>query len=241
MKTLVTLIGSVQFDPQLRYTPTGRAILNIQVAGTQGKKPWFHQATVFGAFAEAIAERLKAGTIVAIQGELVQRRWTSEEGETRSALNIIVEGLRVISSKGHDLIEDAGGGLRLAGGINRVSGYGNLVKSPVLRTTQSGIAVANATVAVNRVYVAAGERKEVSYFDLTAWEEAAKTLASLPKGTGVYFEGVLENDSFEGRNGKRYVTRINVTYLLPAEKKLAAQTAQKASAGELPVEEDLPF
>ena len=246
MKTQITLVGAIQKDPELRYTPEGRAILNFTVAGTEGKKPWFHQVSVFGKFAEAIGERIKAGTIVAITGELVQRRWQNEAGEPRSAVNIQADSVRVLSAAGHDLIQDARGGFRLAGGINKVHGYGNLVKAPVLRTTQSGTPVANGTVAVNRVYTSGGDKKEeVSYFDLTAWEGAAKLLAQQTKGTGVFFEGALENDSFETQSGgKRYVTRINVSALYPAERKLADQgkgEAVAASAAGQPAEEDLPF
>lgn len=243
MKFLVTLVGAVQKEVNLRFTPEARAILNFTVAGTEGKKPWFHQVSVFGKFAEAIAERLKPGTIVAVSGELVQRRWETEAGETRSAINIQADGIRILSAEGHDLIEDASGGMRLAGGVNRVSGYGNLAKAPVMRTTQNGTPVANGTIAVNRVYTSNGAKKEeVSYFDLTAWEDAAPTLASQTKGTGVFITGTLENHSFETQGGgKRYVTRINVNDIFAAEKKLADQGEPVVAAAPASEDEDLPF
>jgi len=243
VKTLIKLIGAVQKDGELRYTREGLAILNFVVAGTQGKKPWFHRISVIGKFAEAIAERIKAGAIVSVQGELVQDRW-EKDGKTYSAVQIRADGVRVLSNKGHEIVQD-NGGFRLIGGMNVVFGYGNLTKAPVRRTTSNGTPVANATVAVNRVFTSGGEKQEqVSYFDLTAWEALAEELANLPKGTGIDFTGVLENDSYETSGGeKRFTTRINVKRLFRAEPKLADQ-GEKPAAGEpvaVGAEDDLPF
>jgi len=238
----IDLVGAVQKEPELKYTPGGLAILNINVAGTEGKKPWFHQVTVFGAFAEAMAERLKPGDVIYVGGTLKQERWQTPEGNTRSAVRIHADTIRVMKAEG-DFATDNGGGIRLLGGFNQVSGYGNLTKAPEMRYTTNGTPVANAAMAVNEVFTnKEGNKVErVHFFDLTAWESDAEQLVALPKGNGVFIVGTLVNDSFAARDGsKRYTTRIVISSLFGAEarKNDDAKPTEPVAAGE---GEDLPF
>ena len=83
----------------------------------------------------------------------------------------------------------------MAGDLNRVTIIGRLTRDPELKYIQSGSAVANFSVANNRIYnTNNGERKEdVSYFDCIAWGKLGETVAEyMQKGRRIAVEGRLQ-------------------------------------------------
>ena len=82
----VLLIGSLARDPELRYAPGGLAILNftlagdskIQADGSERNVPWYQRTSLIGKQAEALAETLKAGDAVLLEGSLDYRSWENE-------------------------------------------------------------------------------------------------------------------------------------------------------------------
>lgn len=94
----------------------------------------------------------------------------------------------------------------MAASLNKVFLMGNLTRDPELRYVPSGSAVANFTVAVNRVYKGTtGEKKEeVSFIRVVVWGKMAETCSEyLTKGRSVMVEGRLKSRTWEGQDGQK--------------------------------------
>ena len=100
--TIITIIGNLTADPELRFTPSGAAVVSFTVASTPrtfdrqvGK--WKDAETLFMPCsswrdaAENVAESLTKGTRVIAQGRLVQRSFTTREGENRTVVEMQVD------------------------------------------------------------------------------------------------------------------------------------------------------
>jgi len=90
--------------------------------------------------------------------------------------------------------------------LNRVMIVGNLTREPELRTTSTGIPVANFRIAANRRFRDnSGEwREDVCFIGVVAWQRLAESCAAmLQKGSAVYVEGELRSRSLEAEDGKK--------------------------------------
>ncbi|MBK3582388.1 single-stranded DNA-binding protein [Streptomyces sp. MBT57] len=87
--TPITIVGNLTDDPELRFTPSGAALVKFAVAVNRrtfdrAKNEWtdagtdFHYVTAWKQLAENIAATLQKGMRVIVQGELRQRHWTDE-------------------------------------------------------------------------------------------------------------------------------------------------------------------
>lgn len=87
--------------------------------------------------------------------------------------------------------------------LNRIILIGRLTKEPELRYTQSGIAVAKFTLAVDRRQ-SKDREKETDFIDIVVWQKAAENCANyLGKGSMVAVEGRLQVRSYEDSQGIR--------------------------------------
>ncbi|BCX13945.1 MAG: hypothetical protein KatS3mg085_477 [Candidatus Dojkabacteria bacterium] len=84
----VILMGNVTNEPDLRFTPSGSAVLNFGIATNRSYKKndeWENEVTyhniVVWRNAEALAQRIKKGTRVYIEGRLQTRSWENSEGQ----------------------------------------------------------------------------------------------------------------------------------------------------------------
>lgn len=93
----VTLIGNLTSDPELRFTPSGRAVANFGFAvnrsytdknGSKVEKPTYFQVSVWSDMAENVASSLNKGNRVIIQGYLETEDWTDREGNKRTSIRI---------------------------------------------------------------------------------------------------------------------------------------------------------
>jgi single-strand DNA-binding protein len=85
---------------------------------------------------------------------------------------------------------------------NKVILAGHLVRDPEMRNTNSGTAVANASIAVNHKWTtAAGEKQEsVSFVDCKVWGKTAENFSKFfSKGRPVLVEGRLEQENWEDK------------------------------------------
>lgn len=88
--------------------------------------------------------------------------------------------------------------------LNKIILIGRLVADPQLRYTQSGIAVTNFTLAVNRSFVSQGGEREADFIDIVTWRKLAEICANhLNKGRLVAVDGRLQIRSYEDQNGIR--------------------------------------
>lgn len=93
--------------------------------------------------------------------------------------------------------------------MNRAVLVGRLTKDPELRYTQSGIALANFTLAVERRFAKDGEQ-QADFIPIVVWQKAAENVAKyLSKGRQVAVEGRIQTSSYENKDGQRvYRTEV---------------------------------
>lgn len=101
--TVITIIGNLTQDPELRFTPSGAAVANFTVASTprymdRQTNEWkdgetlFMRCSVWREAAENVAESLTRGTRVVVTGRLVSRSWDDKEtGQKRSVMEMQVD------------------------------------------------------------------------------------------------------------------------------------------------------
>ena len=103
----VFLVGRLTRDPELRYTPSGKAVCDFTIAinkiyekdKKQVKETVFVDVTVWNKSAEATAEYMKKGKTILIEGELRMDEWKSKEGEKRSKMRVTAKTVQFLSSK----------------------------------------------------------------------------------------------------------------------------------------------
>ena len=101
----VIIVGNLGCDPEVRYMPSGDAIANIAVATSykpKDKDPvteW-HRISFFGKLAEIVAQYLKKGASVYVEGRLQTRKYTDKDGVEKYATDIIAESMQMLDRKG---------------------------------------------------------------------------------------------------------------------------------------------
>ena len=219
----VYLVGALARDPELRYTPNGTAVFEATVAGedrvvgNDGRErslPWYHRVSILGKPAEWQAERnLKGGDAVMVEGALDYSSWEAPEGGKRSAIKVKALRMEGLDTQ-PELIQDAGGGVRMGNGLNEVVLVGNVVRNPELRYTPAGDAVLGIGLAVNETWNnRQGNKQEKTHWvDVTLWRELAEAMKELRKGDPVMVKGRLVNESWTDRDGnKRNSTKVEAT------------------------------
>lgn len=98
-ETVLTIVGNLTGDPELRFTPGGAAVANFTVASTprtfdKGTGKWvdqealFMRCSIWRQAAENVAESLRKGTRVVVVGRLKQRSYETKEGERRTVMEL---------------------------------------------------------------------------------------------------------------------------------------------------------
>lgn len=103
----VTIVGRLVRDAQMSYTNGGSAVANMAVAVNRRVKKgesWtdevsFFDVVYFGKGAEAVNQYLQKGKQIAVQGELVQDRWETQEGQKRSRVNIKAQSVQLLGGR----------------------------------------------------------------------------------------------------------------------------------------------
>lgn len=123
--TLLTIIGNLTADPELRFTPAGAAVANFTVASTQrtfdrNKNEWvdgdalFMRCNIWREAAENVAESLARGSRVIVSGRLKQRSYETREGEKRTVVELEVDeigpSLKYATAKPNKADRKGGGG-----------------------------------------------------------------------------------------------------------------------------------
>jgi len=100
--TVITIIGNLTADPELRFTPSGAAVANFTVASTPRQfdrttNDWkdgetlFMRCSVWRDAAENVAESLNRGARVIVSGRLKSRSYETKEGEKRTVVELDVD------------------------------------------------------------------------------------------------------------------------------------------------------
>ncbi len=106
----VILIGNLGADPDVRYTASGAAVSNINIAttetwrdkesGEQQEKTEWHRVVFFGRLAEIVAEYLRKGSQIYIEGRLQTRKWQDKEGNDRYTTDIVANEMQMLGGRG---------------------------------------------------------------------------------------------------------------------------------------------
>ena len=100
--TVITVIGNLTADPELRWTQSGAAVADFTVASTprtydRNAGEWrdgdtlFMRCSVWRDTAENVAESLRKGMRVIVQGRLTQRSYDTQQGERRTVVELQVD------------------------------------------------------------------------------------------------------------------------------------------------------
>jgi single-strand DNA-binding protein len=135
-ETVITVVGNLTADPELRFTPSGAAVANFTIASTprtfdRQSNEWkdgealFLRCSIWREAAENVAESLTKGMRVIAQGRLTQRSYETREGEKRTVVELQVDeigpSLRYASAKVTRAQRSGGGGG--GGGFGGGGGY----------------------------------------------------------------------------------------------------------------------
>ena len=105
----VTLIGNLGNDPEVRYGASGNAVANVSLAtteswrdkdsGEQQEKTEWHRVVFFGKLAEIVAEYLKKGRQIYVEGRLQTNKWQDKEGNDRYTTEVIARELLMLGGR----------------------------------------------------------------------------------------------------------------------------------------------
>ncbi len=124
-ETVITVVGNLVDDPELRFTPSGAAVANFRIASTprtfdRQSNEWkdgealFLSCAVWRQAAENVAESLQKGMRVVVQGRLKQRSYETREGEKRTVVELDVDevgpSLKYATAKVARVQRSSGGG-----------------------------------------------------------------------------------------------------------------------------------
>ncbi|GAA1769753.1 single-stranded DNA-binding protein [Luedemannella helvata] len=134
-ETVITVVGNLTDDPELRFTPSGAAVAKFRIASTprtldrqtnewKDGEPLFLACSVWRQAAENVAESLQRGARVIVTGRLRQRSYETREGEKRTVIELEVDeigpSLRYATAKVQKASRGSGGG----GGFGASGGGG---------------------------------------------------------------------------------------------------------------------
>ncbi len=135
----VMIIGNLGSDPEMRYTPNGRAVTQFNVAVNQSTKnqqtgewveetDWF-RVSVWGDRAERMAESLRKGNKVFVEGRFRTREFDGRDGQKRTALEITADSIVNLERRPRD-DEGSFGGQSGGYGEGPASGPGGSSSAP---------------------------------------------------------------------------------------------------------------
>jgi len=101
----VILLGNLGSDPELRYTPSGRAVANFSLAtheqwtnkdGEKEERTEWHRIVAWGRLGEICGEYLSKGSQIYIDGRLQTRAWEDRDGNKRYTTEIIAQTMQML-------------------------------------------------------------------------------------------------------------------------------------------------
>ncbi|MET0997997.1 MAG: single-stranded DNA-binding protein [Marmoricola sp.] len=152
-ETIITVVGNLTGDPELRFTPSGAAVANFTIASTprafdKQSNEWkdgdtlFLNCSIWRQAAENVAESLQKGMRVVAQGRLKQRSYETREGEKRTVVELDVEevgpSLKYATAKVARVQRSGGGGGYSGGGGGNTGGGDDPWASSPSQGGQSG-------------------------------------------------------------------------------------------------------
>lgn len=104
----VQLIGNLTRDPELRYTPSGAAVVSFSIAtnrswttdsGEKKDDTEFHRIVAWNKLAEICSQFLTKGKKVFVEGRLSTRSWTAQDGTQKQTTEVIISDMILLDSR----------------------------------------------------------------------------------------------------------------------------------------------
>ncbi len=102
----VILLGNLGADPEVRYMPSGGAVVNLSIAttsqwkdkasGERREKTEWHRVVLYNRLAEIAGEYLRKGRSVYLEGRLETRKWQDKDGSDRYSTEIIADQMQMV-------------------------------------------------------------------------------------------------------------------------------------------------
>lgn len=113
----VQLIGNVGGDPEVRYTPSGQPTVVLSLAttekwkdkqtGARQERTEWHRVVFWGGLAEIVAEYVRKGREIYVEGKNRTRKWTDKDGIDRWTTEIVAGEMQMLGSKKPDAMPEA--------------------------------------------------------------------------------------------------------------------------------------
>ncbi len=103
----VMLIGHLGKDPEMRFTPSGKAVTNFTMAtnevwldqsGEKQERTEWHRVVTWGKLAENCAKLLSKGKQIYIEGRIQTRQWDDKDGNKRYTTEIVANQMQLLSA-----------------------------------------------------------------------------------------------------------------------------------------------
>ncbi len=115
MYEMLTIVGNLGRDPEMRYTPSGKAVTNFSVAvntrwtngdGSDGERVTWYKVACWGKLAEVTNEYLAKGRRVLVTASRIEAEaYIDKEGEPRAALRVTADAVKFLDGKGEEAAE----------------------------------------------------------------------------------------------------------------------------------------
>jgi single-strand DNA-binding protein len=119
---VILLIGNVGKDPEIRNLQSGSSVASFSVAtsehwkdkgGERQEKTTWHNCIVWGGLVTVVENYVTKGSKIAIEGRLESRKWTDRDGNERTAMEVNVQRLELLSPKKERSEDDDDGAPRV--------------------------------------------------------------------------------------------------------------------------------
>jgi single-strand DNA-binding protein len=216
----IQIIGHLTEDPQIRQTPSGQTVGDLNVvskvafmnfSGQQQLGMSYHSVVVWRGLADISGRYLKKGSQVFIGGRIQTDEWEDQTtGQKRYKTRVVADELILLDPKVPNPSISASS--KLGGGLNHAQIVGNVTRDPELRQTPNGDSVVSFGVATNFSWKdrAGQDQEKTEFHNVVAWGDTAKSIHNIvKKGRKIYISGRLQTRSWEAPDGqKRYATEI---------------------------------
>jgi single-strand DNA-binding protein len=114
----VVLVGRLTRDPELRALPSGTSVCSLRLACNSGwrdaqgevaERPHYFDVSIFGASGESVANYMRKGSRVAVDGRLEWREWETADQQKRQAVSTVADTVQFLDSPS-DRSQDGDGG-----------------------------------------------------------------------------------------------------------------------------------
>jgi len=104
-----TILGNLTRDPELKSLPSGVKVVSLSIAtnrywkdqnGAKQESVEYHNVVAFGRLAETIAQYMKKGSSIYVEGRIQTRSWDGNDGQKRYRTEIVVENFQFGPSRG---------------------------------------------------------------------------------------------------------------------------------------------